>query len=215
MSKIIVCGKKKGGSSASSLATSLAVELQKLGSVVLVDCDSNTHTATKWNEQREKQGLPSENLLVVGRTGSVTDILRKVKSDFCVVDCGSDQSVSLESALRMADVFLLPIRPSAFDAWGAEPLLQMIKDAQSVNEKLSVLTVLTQVGVNSKTHRDAAISLLSDFKQLGLLEGVITYRQAWPSVAGRGAGITEQTADKKAISEFNCVKESVLKALGA
>lgn len=134
MAKIVSILNSKGGCGKSTLATNVARSIQLSGSnVIIVDSDPQG-TARDWRRVNEDDNL-------VGVVGIDRPTLEKdipVIShafDYVVIDGAAKLQDMLISALKVSDVVLMPIQPSAADIWACSGLVELIKARREVAGK--------------------------------------------------------------------------------
>lgn len=146
---IIAICQRKGGSGKTTLSISLACELQSRGfSTLIVDADPQG-TATDWrgsaDESIEDQ-LPSVLALAkdtLHRKGQLDRVAQGF--DYVLIDCPPALGAITRSALMACDIALLPTRPNAADIWALDGMIELVREAQNFNERLSAgWIVLTQ-----------------------------------------------------------------------
>jgi len=166
-------------------------------SVVLVDADENSRTASGWAATREQQHPESAPVTVVQRTGDLRPLLESLAGRFdeVIVDAGGYDSQAMRSALVRANLVLSPVRPGV-DVWTVEKLQSRLADARYSNPGLTALFVFNEV-ISSQSHlyRQAVEALAeagcSALGRLGrrdafaraLLDGLTTF-ELTPSRAG-------------------------------
>lgn len=111
------------------------------------------------------------------------------------------------AALVLADVALVPIRPSAPDAWALEQTVSMIQEAEKARQEarrppLRAAVVLTQVR-RTLLHRHAAEALKDS--GLPLFKARTMNRTAWEWAIYKGMGVTEYEPQGKAAQELRAV----------
>jgi chromosome partitioning protein len=120
---------QKGGSGKTMLSVHLAVAAEQSGErVCLVDTDPQA-SATAWAELRTRETplvvtvSPSElpRVLDAARTDSIT---------FAVVDTPPHAAPSAAALLTLADIVLVPCRPTAFDLAAVLASVELVRAAQ-------------------------------------------------------------------------------------
>lgn len=143
---IILVGGEKGGSGKSCIAQNLAAFLavEKVATVLLVDCDTQGTTAD-WIKLRNNNlnALPID---CVQLNGKIRNHLLGYNSQYqyVIVDCGAQDILALRSTLSTADVALLPMRPKRRDLKTLIHLDEMVQSCKMVNQQLEALIVFTQ-----------------------------------------------------------------------
>jgi len=143
---IILVGGEKGGSGKSCIAQNLATYLavDKVASVLLVDCDIQGTTAD-WIKLRNNNlnALPID---CVQLNGKIRNHLLGYNSqyDYVIVDCGAQDLLALRSTLSTADVAILPMRPKRRDLKTLIRLDELVNSCKMVNQQLQAHIVFTQ-----------------------------------------------------------------------
>jgi chromosome partitioning protein len=143
---IILVGGEKGGSGKSCIAQNLAAFLvvDKIATVLLVDCDTQGTTAD-WIKLRNNNlnALPID---CVRLNGKIRNHLLGYNSQYqyVIVDCGAQDRLALRSTLSSADVALLPMRPKHRDLKTLIQLDEMVHSCKMVNQQLEAHIVFTQ-----------------------------------------------------------------------
>ena len=126
---IIVIGGDKGGTGKSHLATNLTVCLSMQGKRAgLVETDLNA-SSKKWNKRREQAGLPP-----VALNEAYGDISSKIikmaeVADVLIVDTAGHDSTEFRTALKVADVVIIPIDPLAqVEADSLQTVTKIVRD---------------------------------------------------------------------------------------
>lgn len=115
----IVVNSQKGGSGKTTLCAHLAVQAERAGDgpVYLIDTDPQG-TLSTWHEHRVAETPHRVEVPPGGMAASLT-LLRQRHASFCFIDTAltrTDENVAL---FRLADLVLVPIRPSPSDLWAA------------------------------------------------------------------------------------------------
>ena len=152
--QIIVFNSQKGGSGKTTLCAHLAVQAERTGDgpVFLIDTDSQG-TLTMWHEKRELETprrveLPFEGIL------EGLNILRQRGAAFCFIDTAPSRTDETAALFQLADLVLVPIRPSPSDLWAASATVGLLKHSE-----IPFLFVLNQVKGNARITAQAAAAL--------------------------------------------------------
>ena len=148
--KTIVINSQKGGSGKTTICAHLAVEAERAGDgpVFLIDTDPQG-TLSTWHEHREAEApqrveVPLESLAV----------LKDRKASYCFIDTAPTRTDENVALFRMADLVLVPIRPSPSDLWAAGATVSLLKEAG-----IPFLFILTQAKANASITAQAAAAL--------------------------------------------------------
>jgi chromosome partitioning protein len=122
--KTIVITSQKGGSGKTTLAAHLSVEAERDGSL--------------WHERRE-QGTPQRLDVPFARLTNGLTTLAAQDAAYCFIDTAPTISDQSESMLSLADLVLIPVRPSPADLWAVSETVALVKAAAK-----SFLFIITQ-----------------------------------------------------------------------
>src|ERR1035438_8982238 len=177
MSIVITVANQKGGCGKTTVSMNLAGALAREGEyrVLLIDADPQA-SAMQWRRNSEDSALPFD--LQPFPHPVLHKEIAKLAANYDVVfiDCppgGGNQAASADmnrdicrSALRAADVILVPIRPTPLDYHASHTLLPMIRDVAFLNENLKVFIVINgKAGGKTKLGQEAS-SLANELFQL-------------------------------------------------
>ena len=124
---IIIINSQKGGSGKTALCAHLSVQAERAGDgpVYLIDTDPQG-TLSQWHERRvaelprrvevSPQGLP-EGLALLKQRGAA----------YCIIDTAPTRTDETAALFRLAELVLVPIRPSPSDLWAAAATVALLK----------------------------------------------------------------------------------------
>lgn len=169
--KSILVANPKGGSGKTTLATNLAGYLASLGrQVVLADLDRQ-QSSMGWLKRRPSQ-LPS----IHGHGGA-----RKVgQPDWLVIDSPAGlHGDKLNEAVKLADLVVVPVQPSAFDMAATGDFLRILREEKAVRKERSrVAMVGMRVDPRTRSAAELADFLLAaEFPVLTYLRDAQVYVQ--------------------------------------
>ena len=122
---ILTVAQQKGGVGKTTIAAQLAVAWASAGrSVAVVDVDPQG-TMSAWYGLREEWLGPDDTGLTferldLRRLAPVAERLAR-DHDFVVIDCPPHAEADTRSAMRVADLVLVPVQPTPIDAWATRP----------------------------------------------------------------------------------------------
>lgn len=152
--KTIVINSQKGGSGKTTLCAHLAVqaELGGDGSVYVIDTDPQG-TLSTWHEYRTAE-FPQRVEVPLAEIANGLRVLKDRKAAFCFVDTAPTRTDQNAALFQLADLVLVPIRPSPSDLWAASATVDMLKAAG-----IPFLFVLNQAKANASITAQAAAAL--------------------------------------------------------
>lgn len=149
MAKVITIAQQKGGAGKTTVAAHIAVALAQKGNrVAVIDIDPQG-SLSHWHQIREEKfgegytGL-TFSALSGWRVGSEIARLRK-QCDFIVIDSPPHTETEARTAIRNADLIIIPVQPSPTDLWATKATLDLAKA-----ERVPVRVVLNRVPANSR-----------------------------------------------------------------
>jgi chromosome partitioning protein len=191
--KTILITSQKGGSGKTMLAAHLAVEVERNGDgpAWLIDTDRQA-TLTLWHQRRKEE---SPGLFEVP-FARIREGLRKLSDQnaaYCFIDTAptlSDQNAAL---LNLADLVVIPVRPSPSDLWAVAETVDRVKAAAK-----PFLFVMTQAKPQANITAQA-IAALSEHGRVSpaFIADRVAYAAAMtggntaPELAGKGPAAEE------------------------
>jgi chromosome partitioning protein len=121
----------EGGSGKTTLAVHTAVAAQERGErVVLVDIDPQESTSS-WGNARHNE---TPEIVAVG-AASLHDVIKAARRDamtLCIIDTPPHAAPDAARAAEVADLVVIPCRPTAFDAAAAPAAVEIVKAPASL-----------------------------------------------------------------------------------
>jgi chromosome partitioning protein len=201
---IVAFAGQKGGSGKSTVAENIAVALALQGAdVVMVDCDVDQRTASKWVSRRNESLENGKKLKQIHITLQTDNIKQGVldaakRYDAVVMDVAGRDGRALRTALIVADVIYIPIRPSQNDLETLDHVYEILSDTEDLNPKRTVKTLLTMCPTHALiSERTDAEEFLVNFKKLmPLSDASISDRKAYRDASLAGEGVLEGNNEK-------------------
>lgn len=149
MAKVITVAQQKGGAGKTTLATHLAVALSQKGNrVAVVDIDPQGSMG-HWHGVREAalgEGYTGLTFASVSGWRVASEISRLKKTvDYIVIDSPPHTETEARTAIRGADLVVIPVQPSPTDLWATKATLDLAKA-----ERVPVRVVMNRVPANSR-----------------------------------------------------------------
>src|ERR1039457_3695513 len=127
--KTILITSQKGGSGKTMLAAHLAVEAERTGDAHawLIDTDRQA-TLTRWHERR-KADTPQRGEVRLEKLMTGLAALAGQGAAYCFIDTAPTISDQTAALIDLADLVIIPVRPSPSDLWAVTETVQLVKDA--------------------------------------------------------------------------------------
>lgn len=127
--KIIVITSQKGGSGKTTLAAHLSVEAERVGDapVWLIDTDEQG-TLSQWHERREQDTPQRAEMPFTRIAHGLTNIAERGGA-YCFIDTAPTISEQSAALISLADLVLIPVRPSPADLWAVSETVSLVKEA--------------------------------------------------------------------------------------
>lgn len=206
ISHIITIAQQKGGAGKTTLAAHLAVALSQRGKrVAVVDIDPQG-SLSHWHKIREQRfgegytGLTFSSLSG-WRVGSEVSRLRK-SHDYVIIDSPPHTETEARTAIRAADLILIPVQPSPTDLWATKATLDLAH-----GERIPVRVVLNRLSANSKLGQTIAAELTD------LAKTSLGNRVAYAAALMEGRCATEIDPNCPASLEVKSLVKEVLSLL--
>lgn len=203
--KTIAVLNQKGGSGKTTLSINITEALRRQGkNVVLVDSDPQG-SARDWAATSENCPFP---VVGIDRPTIDRDIKAITDRDFIVID-GAPQIANLAaSAIKAADIILIPVQPSGLDVWATADMVDIIKQRIDITEgKLKAVFVINRMIKNTKIGNEI-LDVITEY-ELPVLQTVIHQRVAYASTISEGQTIFEGN-HAEAITEMNAMLNELL-----
>ncbi len=191
--KAITFVTQKSGSGKSTLCISLAVAAQETGrSVCILEMDRQA-TVSDWAEHRQSSS-PEVAQIDAPQLEQVMQSLKGTAYDYVFIDTPGVDSAGTLSAIRAADLCVIPCRPTPADLRAFKPTLAAVYRLEK-----RFAFVLNQTPPRSYRIRDASDGLAV----LGVLPDVnVVLRNDHQDAIGVGQGVTEFNPTGQAANEI-------------
>jgi chromosome partitioning protein len=205
--RVVALVNQKGGSGKSTLAACLAVAAQEAGErVFLIDMDPQK-SLLKWGHRRQDKDLPVEAVTAAKLEAAIAALARS-RLTLVIIDTPATDTPAADAAMRIADLCLIPARPTIFDIWASEAtrgkLKTLSKDYAFLLNQCPPLQESQRVSDGA-----AAIEAMG-----GLLRPFVVARVDYQEAAREGMGVTEIDSDGKAAEEMRSLWSSLKRRIG-
>ena len=208
---VVSIAQQKGGAGKTTLAIQLGIAWLTEGRrVAMLDIDPQASLFSWFNLRRRRLGDEDSGLLVQGlsgwRLGSELGRLRR-EFDLVLVDTPPHAETDARSALRAADLALLPCQPNALDVWASKATLDL---AGAVGAE--ALMVLNRVPARSRAAEAIRAEIAAERWPLAVAS--LGNRQAFAASIGAGRGVAESAPGSLAGQEVKALAAEIAGRLG-
>ena len=167
--RVLAVTSQKGGSGKTTIAGHIAVqaELAGCGPVALVDMDPQGSLSSWWNEREAERPFFAQTS--VSRLADDVEEMRHVGIKLLVVDTPPAITSTIGLVIKLADLVVIPMRPSPHDLRAASATIDMVEQLG----KASVF-VINGAAPRARTTGDTAAAL----SQSGILAPTIVHQRA-------------------------------------
>jgi chromosome partitioning protein len=143
--KTIVVGSQKGGSAKTTLVAHLSVEAERMGDnpVWIIDTDQQA-TLSHWHRRRQGETPQRAEISFAGLAKGLDALARKHGAEYCLIDTAPAASKENAAIFALADLVLIPVRPSPNDLWAVGETVSAVRAAG-----VPFLFVVTQAKPNA------------------------------------------------------------------
>lgn len=200
MGRIIVFGNQKGGVGKTTLSVGIAGAWAEMGKRILfVDADPQRSASEQLKDHPTIQFAKHTG-------GGLDDLLPAVVGDFefVIVDTPSGVNDALVSALEVATLLIIPVKPSPYDFMSAETTIDIAK-----TKGVPAVFVVNEADARTRFSKQAPEALRG--YGVRVLDQAIAYRSAHREVVVLGKAITDVTLNGgKAAAEIRSLAKEIL-----
>lgn len=163
---VITISQQKGGAGKSTLAAHLGIAISRLGhKVTFIDIDPQ-QTLANWYEIREKNNYAEENktnfLKVAGWKVS-NEIANCSKDEIVIIDSPPHMQTETKSAIRIANLVIVPCQPSPNDIWATSDTIKHIE-----HEGKNLIMILNRCPPQTKLLKMAEEAFAENIKKFNV-----------------------------------------------
>lgn len=204
VAKIITVAQQKGGAGKTTMATHLAVAWAASGRrrVAIIDTDPQG-SLMQWYKVREARlGEGNTNLTFSSISGwrvrSEIERLQR-EHDLIIIDSPPHTDAEARTAIRAADLVVVPLQPSPMDLWATSATIQICKQ-----ERVPVKMVLNRV------HPQAKLTEAISGEMVGLTANRFGNRVIFAGSMMQGYGVTEAQPNSLAAEEVRALAKEII-----
>ena len=204
--KTIVLASQKGGVGKTTLAGHLAVAAEKAGAgpVVVIDTDPQGSLAAWWNAR--EASAPAFSPLTSDLAGQLAG-LAAAGVALVIIDTPPSVSANIGGTIALADLVLIPVRPSPHDLRAVGRTVELVQDAGK-----PFLFVVSQAKATSRLTAQAIAALSAHG---AVAPAIIADRVDYAASMTDGRTVGELNARGPAAGEIASLWQEVSKALMA
>lgn len=209
---IILIGGQKGGPGKSTLVQNLgAYFVMKQGhDVMLVDADEQATTAD-WTDERAAN-LALSTIHCIQKSGRLESTLRDLdrRYDIILIDVGGQDNIALRSAMTVAHLMVVPLRPKRRDLKTLPHVAEVVALGQALNPQLTVRSIIMQAPTlpSQVTRILNAKEVCANFG-IEPLQNMTFNRNVYDDIDEGGLSVFE-AGDKKAITELTAIGDEIM-----
>jgi chromosome partitioning protein len=183
--KTVVWNSQKGGSGKTSLCAHVAVEAERAGNgpVYLIDTDPQG-TLSTWHEGREAETPYRVEVPLQSLSGALQSLADRGAA-WCMIDTAPTRADENADLFRLADLVLVPVRPSPSDLWAVAATVKLLKQIGT-----PFLFVVNQATMNANITAQAVAASWTggtdDYRQPRSLRGLDDGRARCAGVGTQG-----------------------------
>lgn len=204
VARIITIAQQKGGAGKTTMAAHLAVAWSQSGRrrVAIIDTDPQG-SLTQWHAMREARLGEGETRLTFSaisgwRVRSEIDRLKHTH-DLIIIDSPPHTDTEARTAIRVADLVVIPLQPSPMDVWATSATIKICKQ-----ERVPVKMVLNRV------HPQAKLTEAISGEMVGLTANRFGNRVIYAGSLMQGYGVTEAQPNSIAAEEVRALAKEIM-----
>ncbi len=204
VAKIVTIAQQKGGAGKTTMAAHLAVAWAASGRrrVAIIDTDPQG-SLSQWHRVREQRmGAGETNLTFASISGwrVRSEIDRLASShDLIIIDSPPHTDAEARTAIRAANLVVIPLQPSPMDVWATSATINVCKQ-----ERVPVKMVLNRV------HPQARITEAISGEMIGLTANRFGNRVIFAGSLMQGYGVTEAAPNSLAAEEVRALAKEIM-----
>lgn len=206
---IVLIGSQKGGCGKSTIAVNVCAQFAVNSvKVMLVDADRQG-TSSNWSSDRSSD-LGSSVVHCIRKYGNISSTLLDLKADYeyVIVDVAARDSQELRTGMGVADMLIVPFRPSQPDLDTLSNLSEVLIRAKELNSELRIHALLTMTSTNPRVKETKeAQNYLEDYPNIELLQSTVKDRKVYRDAMSEGLGVVEMNNQKAKAEIDQLMKE--------
>ena len=203
---VVAIVNQKGGTGKTTLSINLASAFAELYPTLLLDADPQG-SALDWADSRS---TPQMNL--DARELSTGDLMRDIRTlsatyDWIIIDGPPGIGRTSAEAVRVADIVLIPSKPSPFDVWASADIVEAVKARQRTTGGLPMAAFVITMA-RPRTRLVAQVDAALAEYGISALSARTTERVAYPMSAIEGKSVLD-SRDRTAQQEILAMRDEI------
>lgn len=154
--KVLTIANRKGGAGKSTCAAHLSLEAAKQGlKTILIDLDPQKTLEIWWKKREEENPFLTD--IDPLKIEEVINNINEHGFDLCIIDTPGDTSINALNGIKVADLVLIPSKPTAPDLTAIGRTISMVKNLEK-----NYVFVITQSVARTKLALQG-VAVLSEF----------------------------------------------------
>lgn len=204
---VIAVSSKKGGSGKTTVTINIADALHAAGERVLVLDADPQRTAMNWPLHADDVSLTPAVLSVDATLAAPTRVpALKAAFDWILIDCPPRHGDTITAAFSVADLILVPVRPSLMDLEALGATIEEIQAAQR-RRPVQALAVINQRSPKSKTADETPALIIQ--AGLAVASTQMGLRVDYLDAYAQGLGVCRSAPKSKAAAEIKALLAEV------
>lgn len=207
---------EKGGSGKSTLAINLAMYQSIINKqdITIVDTDPQKSIAT-FQLIRNEENLPRAFKYIYKQGEDLKTYLNSKENKNLIIDTGGRDAKEMRIALINSDIVVIPTTPSQFDLSVLDIMIDRVKMAKEINEKLQVIIVINRVNPNPFLTKkiDDIKTYIKELEcdYIKLANTIIYERERYKNSISNGQSVIEADTQDKAYQEIQNLSLEIFK----
>ena len=204
--KVLSLLNEKGGAGKSTVAINLACALHRAGRrVVLIDADPQG-TSRDWREA-SPEGADLPPVVVLDRPELLLSSLKTLAAEIAIIDTPAKAEKMSANVVRISDVAIIPVQPSAADIWASAAAVKLIQSKRDVGGTIECAFLATRVTGSTNLSKEI---MKGDWNEYGIdmLDQAISNRVSYAQSLSDGVSVYE-TRDGQAKAEIDLILQEL------
>ncbi|RTL12471.1 MAG: ParA family protein [Neisseriaceae bacterium] len=206
--KIIAIAHQKGGVGKTTIAANLAVELDKICNLQIIDLDMQK-SLSYFNQLRISNGFNALNMLSVNNPNDLKSVINNNQNTL-LIDVGGFDSDINRIAILGADVIYTPVSDSGVEIVGLLAFRNILREMRQHRPGLHANVLLNRIHPNANNYMGAFSAFVDKTPEFLLCNSVLRERADYKRSFDRGLSVVETNC--KASKEINDLVQEIINA---